>query len=557
VALVAAFAFRVGFGLASDFWSEDETQVFLLGLDYHSTGAWPYFGPDVVWTQSQIPGALQALLVGVPLDLVPAPESPLVLLNLLSFGGLSLLAWYICRRLPELPRWLVWGFCLTTPWTLHFSTHVVNPSYVLAGSIVFFVAALEALPLLRGGLLGVTTAHFMMGFALLWVLQVHMSWVLLPPFLLLALLARLREGGRATLAASAATLGGAALSGSLLVPTLASYGLSAGGGSLQSNLQVHWVEPWTLVTVLARFLSFASFEVNRFLGLDTARRLALLAEHPGLVPLAIVVGGAGIVQPLALVWLFFKRGSPHPEWAAIRALALGTVVLVYLSYSFSSVEPRAHAFYVVWPVAMIYSFYAWSLLAARRLFLRSAVVLLVAGVLYHGALALARAPERSLYKNRGVVATAIVSRTPGELAWRRPFARDASGPPAWFGPVAVASPGDLRVVRSSWRRALGRIAAWDFTLAVWDVRLRNEGLVAYRDLSYRTDYRGPSGASVGSGDGRLSEVIQPGQEIQVEGIADRYVDPRATAGEMRIAEARRILPLPTDPSRATRAAEGR
>src|SRR5438132_10456769 len=78
--IIALFAFRLLFGLSSEFFFEDETQIFLMGLRYHATGAWPYFGPDVVWTKSEIPGALQALLVGIPLNLWPVPEAPFVLL---------------------------------------------------------------------------------------------------------------------------------------------------------------------------------------------------------------------------------------------------------------------------------------------------------------------------------------------------------------------------------------------------------------------------------------------------------------------------------------------
>ena len=62
VALVALFLFRLLFGLSSEFFFEDETQIYLMGLRYYATGAWPYFGADVVWTRSEIPGALQALL---------------------------------------------------------------------------------------------------------------------------------------------------------------------------------------------------------------------------------------------------------------------------------------------------------------------------------------------------------------------------------------------------------------------------------------------------------------------------------------------------------------
>src|SRR5918993_4276800 len=130
-ALAALFIGRLAFGLTSEFWSEDETQIYLMGLRYYATGEWPYFGPDVVWTRTGIAGALQPLLVGLPLRLAPIPEAPFVLLNVLSFAALSALAWYICRRLASLPRWLVWGWVMTAPWTLQFSTHVNNPSYVL------------------------------------------------------------------------------------------------------------------------------------------------------------------------------------------------------------------------------------------------------------------------------------------------------------------------------------------------------------------------------------------------------------------------------------------
>ena len=89
--LAALFAFRLLFGLSSEFFFEDETQIFLLGFRYHATGQWPFFGPDVVWTKSEIPGALQALLVGVPLDIAPIPEAPFILLKSL--------------RSPRWPRW--------------------------------------------------------------------------------------------------------------------------------------------------------------------------------------------------------------------------------------------------------------------------------------------------------------------------------------------------------------------------------------------------------------------------------------------------------------------
>ena len=66
--VAAAFAVRLAFGLCYEFWADDELQIFLIGLRYYTTGEWPFFGPDVVYSQTRIPGALVGLLVGTPFE---------------------------------------------------------------------------------------------------------------------------------------------------------------------------------------------------------------------------------------------------------------------------------------------------------------------------------------------------------------------------------------------------------------------------------------------------------------------------------------------------------
>jgi len=161
--LLLAFAFRLFVGLCSQFRDSDTKQIYLLGLKFYTTHAWPYFGPDVVWGEIQIPGALQALLVGAPFFVLPIPESPYILLNILSFASLCLLAWYCCKRLPEMPSWLVWSWLLTAPWVLDLSTTIYNPSYILPGSIVFFVGALESYQFTTKNVIAPWLANFMMG----------------------------------------------------------------------------------------------------------------------------------------------------------------------------------------------------------------------------------------------------------------------------------------------------------------------------------------------------------------------------------------------------------
>ena len=102
---VSFFAFRLVFGLFAEFWLEDEIQIYLIGLKFYSGGHYPFFGPDVVYTNSQIPGSLQGMLTGLPFFLVPIPEAPCILLNLLSFSSLFLLGFYINKYLiPAIPE---------------------------------------------------------------------------------------------------------------------------------------------------------------------------------------------------------------------------------------------------------------------------------------------------------------------------------------------------------------------------------------------------------------------------------------------------------------------
>jgi hypothetical protein len=298
-------------------------------------------------------------------------------------------------------------------------------------------------------------------------------------------------------------------------------------------VRLRFLSPWALLTIVAQFFSFASFEVNRFLGLSAARRLTLLVQNPWLIPLTLVVGLVGVLQPLVLVWLGFRGRSSHPEWTSLRTWTVATPVLVYLTYFLAVKEPWAHAFYVVSPVALVYAFYCWNLLLAHRPWRRAAAVLLLTGVLFQAGLVLARAPERSLYKNRRVVAEAIRQRNPEMLGHRRPFARDADpGAPE----AVVRAPADLRVLASSWSRAVGGVA-------LWTVIIRNEGAVAYRDLWFTTSYRGASGEPRGAGEGVLAEVLQPGESRTIAGVNDGFVAPEAQSGEMGIPRAERLVPL--------------
>ncbi|MCA1621950.1 MAG: hypothetical protein LC795_22285 [Acidobacteria bacterium] len=419
--LAAAFLFRLGYGLCGQFQDADTKQVYLLGLKFYATGAWPYFGPDVVWGEMQIPGALQALLVGLPLYALPLAEAPYVLLGLVSFASLCLFAWYCQRRLPSLPRWFVWGWLLTSPWTLNLSTVIYNPSYMLAGGILFFVGALEVFPVTRRRLLPPRLANASMGFALFWSMQLHLSWVVLAPYALAALALQFREGARRGLAALAWFAAGAAPAAALLVPTYLKYGPGAGAtaGSVRfnpENLSALW-------GILTRTLSFASFEVPRFMGAHTEARLDVIREQPWLAPFALFLVAVGVAQVAALLASWFVRRHTQSDWRAVKYLALFNVVLLYASFLFSIKPPQSNHLYVTLPLPVLYAFYCWDRLLARRRWRGLAAAVLACGVVFHAGLAAYNFSHVSLYVDRRAVQAAIDERNYHILGGRRPGSR--------------------------------------------------------------------------------------------------------------------------------------
>jgi hypothetical protein len=542
VLLIGLFALRLWFGLSSEFFFEDETQIFLMGLRYYATGHWPYFGPDVVWTRSEIPGALQALLVGLPMRVAPIPEAPFVLLNLLSFAALAALAWYVCKQLPQAPRWLVWGWFLAIPWTLEFSTHVTNPSYVLPAAVLFFLGFFEALPAFTLRRIPIAAAFAMMGAAVTWVMQIHMSWPLLLPFALAAWASRRADGAARLAIDAAAFVAGALLPALVLLPTIAQYGLNGGSGGVGRNLHPHFVNPWIAVTTLARLLSFASMEINRFIATDGAKRLEFFQRHRWLVPAALVLWLAGVVQPLLMLVAACRPAAtwpaalPRPQWQLLRRIVACSVLLIYASYSLVMEPAQAHAFYVLAPVALIFAAFWWTFVDSPRA-RRIAGGVLALSVVFHGGLAWARMGEISLYKDRTPVAAAIRLNQPEMFAHRRDFAI-AGGPAALSDPTRPYEPRrDLEVVRAERRDGPGRSIHWSIVVRNHNAR------VAYRDLLYVTTYLDGRGAVVDERHERIKEIFQPGATRAVE-LNDGYAGPPFSSARLAIVAAEALLPAP-------------
>lgn len=407
VLLLGVFLVRLAFGVTNDFFGEDEFQIYLIGLKFFTTGIWPLYGPDVVYTETQVPGGMQGLLVGGPLYLVAQPEAPYVLLNVLSVGTLFLLGWYITRRIPDVPRWFLWPWIFFSPWTFDISTHVINTSYVLLGAVPFFVGAFELVPALRTGALSRRVAFFLLGFGLLWVYQFHLSAALLAPMALAVLVSVAWYDRRIAIRGVFWFFCGALVSATTVIPTLLEMGPVAVAGRTGANIVFEPRHLLRLPQVVVQFFSFGSFELPRFIGSNTHDRLTFLVRYWWAAPFIVFSTLIGMLQTGVLLVGLFRSPAGRRDWPAVRAATAAVVMLVFASFALSVKAPASHAFYVVMPVVTIYAFYWWTSLFSNRVVRVLAVALLVAGAVTHLAIASRNFTDRSLYTNRPLVMRAI------------------------------------------------------------------------------------------------------------------------------------------------------
>ncbi len=401
--ITSLFVFRLVYGLFSDFWSEDELQVYLIGLKSFTTHTWPYYGADVVYTNTQVAGALQGLLISIPFSIIKQPESPVVFLNILSFASLSFLAVYITRRIKGVPVWIVWVIVMTTPWTMHFSTRVVNPSYALVFAIPFFSCVLDLLPIYKKAILPPKLAFFILGICLTLIMQLHLSWVLLVPFVGVIFLLKIKT----KITQQAVNVGvftlGLFIGALTLVPTL----LLDQTEQTTANIVFNGGNWSNLPIIIMRFFSFASTELPYMLGANTTERLAVIYNQIWMSPVAAFLLVIGFAQ-VGIFILFLFNKNISDEFKKVKWLILGSLLLLYVSFFFSIKGPSPHTFYIMLPLALFYAFYCYEWLIAKSKFaLRLLKTIALCGIVFHIGLGAYKFQYKSMYQNRELVVKAL------------------------------------------------------------------------------------------------------------------------------------------------------
>jgi len=420
--ILIALILRTIYGLCTDFaegntqYLQDYSQIYLIGLKFYITHVWPFWGPDITYTFSQIPGALQGLLVGLPFYLLAIPEAPFFLVNLLSTGALAFFAWYLSKRIPGIPSWFIGLWLLTAPWTLNFSTTVINPSYVLAPAILFFVGVFEILPFYKEKIVSINLSFFFLGFALGWIMQLHMSWVLLPFYILLSCWYLFRTKNFRTIAPALIFFAlGFLLVISALVPTVLKYGMITGG--VESTVTVNPAN-WKNLDVITRFLAFSTSEVRHFIPGGTEGEKSFLFHNLWAAPFAILLFFVGIIQTAFYLICFFKKTSDE-TFRQVKWFTLGTMLLIYISYLFAVREVASYTFYLLLPVSFWYSFYCLEPIFTRPVGRRLALLFILSGLIVHIAMAKEYFSINSLSSKRSRIVAAIKSGDSRLFAFRR------------------------------------------------------------------------------------------------------------------------------------------
>jgi hypothetical protein len=252
------------------------------------------------------------------------------------------------------------------------------------------------------------------------------------------------------------------------------------------------------------------------------------------VPIALVVWLAGLWQPIWMLREWFRTRSPYPEWRLLKWIVAGTIALISAAYTLVVEPQQAHAFYVVAPLAFMYAAYCWTFIDSPR-WRRVAATLMGLNIAFHLGQAWIQAPQKSLYHNRQVVATAIRQKEPQIFGYRRPFATDAA-------PYSLTDPSRPHDGRQDMKFSDEQVTIKPMRVVLWTVTLRNTNeRVAFRDVLYRTHYRDEEGRVVHERHQVVKDIFQPGTATTLTLNDGRVSTPFASA-TIEVLRAEGLLP---------------
>ena len=330
-------------------------------------------------------------------------------MNIVLTLSLGFLAWYLSKRLQDISRTFIWIYVFLIPWSICYFTRVINPSHVIPGAILFFIGIFEIYPQIRKNILPQWLCFYFLGFGILWIFQLHMSWVLLGPFTAVAFYFLLRTKDIRVISKSTISfLLGCLTTGSLLIPTLINFGLSAQKGkSVSGMVELHLENAANILKLLSTFLAYGSFDVSRFIGGNTDERVLFLKDYVWAAPFIVFVALVGLAQALFLLYTFFRKKKDDAMLRNVTYLTISSFLLFFVMSLFSRVSPPSHAAVMFFPMLVMYSLYAYRDLLKKRWAQRTFYITFSSAVIMYVAIAINNYQSISMYKNREAIVRAL------------------------------------------------------------------------------------------------------------------------------------------------------
>ncbi len=199
-------------------------------------------------------------------------------------------------------------------------------------------------------------ANALMGFCFSGWTQFHRNFVLMAPFIAASFFLQWRESRK--FSAPLYFLLGALPLEALVVPTFfqPDYRLFRDVAGFSPGLNLHNLKQGFVI--LVQFFALASFEMPRFIGMNTADRAHYLAQNVFRLP-GFFLWYFGILQVLILIGYLFDFKSARPGWKSIRSFTWLVFLMVFGSLLFTVKNPDVNTFCEMLPVAMLFSLYVW------------------------------------------------------------------------------------------------------------------------------------------------------------------------------------------------------
>ena len=358
--ILIILVFRIFLGIQINFSHEDYTQVYLIGLENAFSGKWSYWGPDVVWSQTRLPGAMLGLLAGIPLRLVKNEYAPIILSNIISCVGLVLLGFYAKKRFPDLSLYFLLSLFLLSPFTLFNGVVLLNTAYLIFSGAILFIVVFELFIYRKQLLWNSSLYFFALGFSLLFTYQLHLTWVMYLPFVFVLFYLEWIKNPATGWRLVAFFLLGCLVSGLTLLPTVFKYGnvIMTGSGG---NISLHLKRTTRILDLFVRYFGIATIDINQKLNY-----MQLFSEKSWMgFALTWIVKLFALVQFIGIcISFYFVRAIG--EFRKTFLLFMLTLVMALSLYLISNKHLEIRTYILLYPIPIWLALFSYSYLSKYR-----------------------------------------------------------------------------------------------------------------------------------------------------------------------------------------------